>query len=344
MEARNRGRWKALSSDVGEGVTTPGILPSPYMNARLDLSAAAFAAAECLGVGAADAVLVLTSADQRSIGDAFTNAVRPRAKAVKTMMCPRLSRHGEEPPAVIAEAMYDADVVFAATSHSLSQTQARVHASRRGTRIASLPTITDEIFVRTVPIDYSELKRKGRRLAQRLTAATTARVTSAAGTDITLSIEGRLGRVDDGDLRKPGAFGNLPAGEAYIAPVETVGDGRIILDGSLAGYGVLAAPLTVIVKDGRAIQADGDGATWLLETLEAGGANGRAVAELGIGTNPAATVTGNVLEDEKVIGTVHVAFGSNVGIGGVNVAGVHIDAVMLRPTVELDGEPVLEDE
>lgn len=76
--------------------------------------------------------------------------------------------------------------------------------------------------------------------------------------------------------------------------------------------------------------------------LDSGGEHGRSLAELGIGTNPAAILTGNVLEDEKVIGTAHLAFGTSAGLGGVNAAGVHIDGVMLQATVEVDGQRLLD--
>ncbi len=143
--------------------------------------------------------------------------------------------------------------------------------------------------------------------------------------------------------RKRSSPARLPAGEGYIAPLETIGDGTIVFDGSLAGYGLLASPVRITVKGGRAVDAENGAGNWLLETLDAGGEYGRSLAELGIGTNPAAILTGNVLEDEKVIGTAHLAFGTSAGIGGVNAAGVHIDGILLRPTVELDGERVLDD-
>jgi leucyl aminopeptidase (aminopeptidase T) len=308
-----------------------------------DLSRAAAAAVDCLGIGPNDSVLVVRSKEQRSIADAFAAAVRGRAREVTVVDLPPLSRHGEEPPPGIAEQMARADVVFAPTSTSLSATQARIEASKRGARVATLPTITEEVFVRAVPVDYAELKRRGGWLADRLTAAASARVSSAAGTDIVLSLEGRSGRSDDGNLQERGAMGNLPAGEGFISPLETVGDGTIVFDGSLAGYGLLNEPVRVTVAGGRAVDVDGEAGEWLLRTLDAGGEHGRSLAELGIGTNPAAILTGNVLEDEKVIGTAHIAFGTSAGLGGVNVAGVHIDGVLRRPTVELDGVRVVDD-
>jgi leucyl aminopeptidase (aminopeptidase T) len=307
------------------------------------LAAPAEAAVSCLGVGPTDDVLVVHNDEQWTIAESLAAAARPRAREVTLMGFPTLSRHGEEPPSEVAEAMAGADVVFAPTSRSLSHTQARIKASSRGARIATLPTITEEIFARAIAVDYAELKRKGQWLADRLTEASTARVRSAAGTDIALSLEGRAGRSDDGDLRQRGMIGNLPAGEGYIAPLETVGDGMIVFDGSLAGYGRLARPVRVSVERGRVMHAETDVGASLLETLDAGGEHGRALAELGIGTNPAATLTGNVLEDEKAIGTIHLAFGASASLGGVNVASVHIDGVVLQPTVELDGERLIDD-
>jgi leucyl aminopeptidase (aminopeptidase T) len=308
-----------------------------------ELIAPAEAAVDCLGVGPADSVLVVHNGEQRAIADALAAAARPRARALAMLEFETLSRHGEEPPPEVAEAMAGADVVFAPTSRSLTPTRARGEATRRGVRIATLPTITEEVFIRAIPVDYAELKRKGEWLAARLTAASTAKVTSAGGTDIVLSLAGREGVSDDGSLRQRGAVGNLPAGEGFISPIESIGDGEIVFDGSLAGYGRLGSPARVTVRGGRALDADTDAGEWLLETLDSGGEYGRSLAELGIGTNPAAILTGNVLEDEKVIGTMHLAFGTSAGLGGVNVAGVHIDGVVLRPTVELDGVRVLDD-
>jgi leucyl aminopeptidase (aminopeptidase T) len=312
------------------------------VNRPSDLSASAEAAVDCLGITSTDSVLIVYNDEQRVIAESLAEASKRRGRSLAMLAFPTLSRHGEEPPAEVAAAMAGADVVFAPTSRSLTWTQARIEATARGARIATLPTITEEIFARTIPVDYAELRRKSERLAGRLTAASKVKVTAPAGTEIVLSLDGRMGRGDDGNLQQRGMFGNLPAGEGYIAPLETVGDGSIVFDGSLAGYGLLTEPVWVTVEKGRAVAAEEGVGQWLLETLDAGGESGRSIAEFGIGTNPAAILTGNVLEDEKAVGTIHLAFGASAGLGGVNVAGVHIDGVILRPTVELDGERVLD--
>ena len=116
-----------------------------------------------------------------------------------------------------------------------------------------------------------------------------------------------------------------------------------MFDGSFASWRRAREPVVVELEGGRAVRASGGrgAAEWLLETLDAGGENGRFVAELGIGTNPAAAIVGLILEDEKVEGTIHLAFGTSTGIGGQNTASVHIDGLVLEPTVELDGRTIM---
>lgn len=306
-----------------------------------DLAAAAEAAVQCLGVGPTDDVLVLCNEQQRTIAEFLAQDARSRAHSVSVVEYPTLTRDGQEPPAVVAEAMTAATVIFAPTTFSISHTQARMEATDRGARIAAMPGISPEIFKRTLPADYGELELAGGRIAAELTAASTCRVTSPAGTDLVLSLEGRVAICDDGNLQAEAAWGNLPAGEAFIAPVETSGEGSIVFDGALAGYGMLREPLRVTLARGRAIAADGEAAQWLLDTLDSGGSTGRLIAELGIGTNPRATLSGNILEDEKAVGTAHLAFGTSASIGGTNVSTVHIDGILRRPTVELDGRPLI---
>jgi leucyl aminopeptidase (aminopeptidase T) len=312
---------------------------SIQIETRAALSDAADVTLDCLGVRSGDRVLVLCNEQQRRLAEALAAAARARTLEVRLLQYPALSRESEEPPRRIAEALLGASVVLATTTFSISHTRARIEASSRGARIAGI-YVSEADFVRTIDVDYGFLARSGGEIAAALTAADTCRIASAAGTDVALSVAGRSAICDDGNLREPGAFGNLPAGEAYIAPIETVGDGTIVFDGALAGYGVLKAPLRVDLRDGRAVSAEGEAADWLLSTLDAGGEHGRSIAEVGIGTNPSAEVCGEISVDEKVLGTAHIAFGTSIACGGANEAGVHIDGILLEPTVELDGVPL----
>jgi leucyl aminopeptidase (aminopeptidase T) len=313
------------------------------MSASGELAAAAEAAVDCLGVGDRDRVLALCNPAERAIAEILAAAAEARTRSVRLLEYPTQSRNGEEPPTQVARAMLDASVVFATTTYSISHTQARLAATAAGARIASMRGFT-EPCARAMSVDYGLLRSSGARLAAALTAAETCRITSPAGTDLSLSIKGRRATADDGNLQEPGAFGNLPAGEAYIAPLETVGDGVIVFDGALADYGLLRAPLSVRLEGGRAVEATGEAADWLLSTLDAGGEHGRSVAEIGIGTNPNAELCGLVAVDEKVLGTAHLAFGTSASFGGVNQAGVHIDGMLRTPTITLDGLPLTDEQ
>jgi leucyl aminopeptidase (aminopeptidase T) len=307
------------------------------MTHRPELTSAAEAALDCLGVHEGDRVLVLCNERERAIAEVLATVAQWRARTVALLEYPTLTRNGEEPPENVAHAMLEASAVFATTTFSVSHTRARLAATAAGARIASMRGFT-EATAGAMAVDYGLLAREGAGIAAALTAADSCRITSAAGSDLSLALKGRRATADDGDLQKPGAFGNLPAGEAYIAPLETVGDGVIVFDGALADYGLLRAPLRVTLEAGRARHAEGEAADWLLETLDDGGEHGRSIAELGIGTNPGAGLCGLVAVDEKVLGTAHLAFGTSASFGGVNQADVHIDGMLRAPTIELDGE------
>ena len=311
------------------------------MSARApDLAAAARSALSCLGVGSADDILILCNPETRLIADALRDAAGG-ARSVHVKEYASLLRDGQEPPRSVARAMSEATVVLAPTVFSVSHTDARAAATERGVRMATMGGVNAEIFNRAIAVDYDALKRDSERIAGALTAAASCHVRSDAGTDLRLDLGGRSAISDDGDLKAPAAWGNLPAGEGFIAPIESAGDGVIVLDGSLAGHGVLDHPVELRLERGQVQRASGAAGRWLLETLDAGGPNGRSIAELGIGTNPSAIVSGNTLEDEKAVGTAHIAFGTSVSIGGQNDAGVHIDGVFRSPDIDLDGEPFL---
>jgi leucyl aminopeptidase (aminopeptidase T) len=309
-----------------------------------ELALAADIALDRLGLADGDVFLVVTNPEFVEIATELAEAACTRTENVRIQEFPPTSRDGEEPPDAVAAAMAQASAIAIVTRFSLSHTQARIAATRARARIASMPGITVEIFTRTIAIDYGHLERVGRALASKLTEATICRVTAPGGTDIELSLHGREAICDDGDLVAPAAWGNLPAGEAFISPIETEGRGTIVFDGSLAGWGLLHEPLIIELEQGRAVAAaGGPAADWLLQTLDAGGENGRTIAELGIGTNPGATISGAILEDEKAEGTVHFAFGTNIGIGGANQASVHIDGLVREAKVELDGGTILDE-
>jgi leucyl aminopeptidase (aminopeptidase T) len=218
------------------------------------------------------------------------------------------------------------------------------------------PGTTRAMFARTVPIDYRLLKSRAAALKAALDEAVSVRITSPGGTDLTIGLEGRVSFVDDGDLAAPGAGGNLPAGEAFVSPALGTAEGVLVFDGSVAtaeGTLLLSRPVRAEVRGGFvAAIAGGAEAATLLESIEAAEAlaarmeaegrlpagqgdvyrrNARNLGELGIGLNPAALITGNMLEDEKVSRTCHVAIGSNYDEDAPAL--IHLDGLVHAPTI-----------
>src|SRR3954453_21038399 len=284
----------------------------------------------CLGVREGEDVVVVVDSGTRGIGDALrAEASRAGAEAVLAVMDAR-EVDGQEPPAAVAAALAGAAVFIAPTARSLSHTSARKAATERGARGATLPGVTADLLARLMAADLETLQRRSRAVAELLSAADEARFTCPRGSDFTMDLTGREGIPDDGDLTAGGAFGNLPCGEGFVSPLS--GEGRFVVS-SLAGIGLGTGEL--VVHDGHLVEASGPEAERLLGTLRAAGEQGTNLAELGVGTNERATLTGNVLEDEKILGTVHVAFGASAGIGGTVSVPVHLDSVGLDPTLDI---------
>jgi leucyl aminopeptidase (aminopeptidase T) len=246
-----------------------------------------------------------------------------------------------EPPRAVAAAMAAADVVLAATIQSLSHTEARKAASDAGVRVGSLPGVTEEMLCRLMTGDLEEIRRLGWAIVTALNRGSQARITCPHGSDLRIGLEGRLGTVDAGELGNRGAFGNLPCGEGFIAPLEGTAEGTLVVDGSIAEVGLLETPVSLTVREGHLVEATGSDGARLMELLTAHGVDGTNVAELGIGTNEEAILTGNILEDEKILGTCHVAFGASAAIGGTVQVPVHLDCIVLEPTIEVDGETIV---
>lgn len=298
---------------------------------------------DCLGVSSGEEVLVVCNSATQGLGERMRAEAEAAGADTTLAVIAERASHAAEPPRPVAAAMAAANVVLAPTVQSLSHTAARKVASEAGVRIATLPGVTEEMLARVMGADMAELRRKGTAVAAALDSGREARITCARGSDLRLGLEGRAAIPDAGELTAPGAFGNLPCGEGFIAPLEGTGEGTLVIDGSIAGVGRVETPVTLTVRGGHLADATGtDGAT-LLELLAAHGSDGTNVAELGIGTNEKAILTGNILEDEKILGTAHVAFGASAAIGGTVQVPVHLDCVVLKPTVEIDGEALVRD-
>jgi leucyl aminopeptidase (aminopeptidase T) len=235
------------------------------------------------------------------------------------------------------------DVVLCPTAKSLTHTDARRSASAKGVRVATFPGITKEVMVRGMNADYKKIAALTLKLKKRLEKTKIVRVTTAKGTDITMPIANRKIIPSKGLFHKKGEGGNLPTGEAYVAPIEGKTEGVFVSDGSFAGVGILKNVIRVKVEKGLATEiSGGKEAEKLWKMISKFGDKGRNIAEFGIGTNDKAKLSGMLLEDEKVLGTVHIALGDNKTMGGKVHVPIHLDGVIKQPNVYFDNKLIME--
>lgn len=294
----------------------------------------------CMNLQKGEKALVITDFRLCRIGDIILSEAR---KITETDMIeiPVGKENGEEPPEDAAEDMKHYDVIIIPTTKSLSHTKARRDANSAGARIATLPGITEETMERCIDIDYGELKERHEKIKKELIGSKEIRIATELGADVTTSVINTHG--DTGMLHKKGDFGNLPTGEVDSGVKEGETNGKIIVDASFGGIGKLENPIIINVEKGYAVRIEGgEEAERLKEKLDSFGKEAYKIAELGIGTNPKAIITGNILEDEKALGTVHFALGNDVTYGGKNNVQIHLDGIITKPTIYIDGKKIMD--
>lgn len=293
-----------------------------------------------LGIEKNETVLIITDDNKLEIAGKIQDAVRELSHEVMVIKMKPRDHHAQEPPEAITAAMQKVDVVIAPTTMSLTHTEARKKACEKGARIATMPGITMEMLEKGgMTADYRQVRVTSDRITELLNRGKTVRIETDSGCDFQADINGRKAKSDSGIFKK-GDGGNLPAGESFIAPMEGKSRGKLVFDASFGGVGVLEDPIIIHIEDGRAKKVEGDNGR--LGEFFKKYINGDNVAEIGIGTNPNAKVIGNVLEDEKVLGTVHVAFGDNHTFGGDTRAEIHLDGIIREPTLYIDNKKIMD--
>ena len=288
----------------------------------------------CLAAKAGEEVLIITDDTRVKIGQALYEGAKELGCEAMLMVMQERELSGQEPPKAVAAAMKTADIVIAPTAKSLTHTNARIQAAANGARVGTMPGITEEMFSQgAMTADYDEVAKLTAKVTEMLTRAKVARV-EKEDCVLTINLEGRNGVPSPGIYREKGQSGNMPSGEAYIAPLEDGADGEMIIDGSMVGIGKLESPLRMKIKNGKLYEITGEKSEMIGVLLK--NERNATLGELGIGTNEKAILNGIILEDEKVYGTVHIAFGTNTSFGGVNKADCHMDGIILKPTLYLD--------
>ena len=230
------------------------------------------------------------------------------------------------------------DCVIALSNYSTSHTRFRDFLTRIcGCRYASMPLFDISMLEGSMNVDWIELEKMTTDLAKTVNAAERIDIRTPNGTRLSFSKKSRKALADTGILTARGSFSNLPAGEVYLAPTEGTAEGKLVLEWGPTRQ--LESPITLTVKDGYVVDVSGKDkyAGYIRSKLDERKENGN-IAELGIGTNRAAKRPDNILESEKILGTIHIALGDNSSFGGNIKTPFHQDFVFFKPTVTLIGK------
>lgn len=286
-----------------------------------------------------DEVLVVTDEQTKSIGEAFYFAAKESGCKGDLYFLPEYERPLTFPPREMEEMLKNKTVVINVFKAMGEETPFRVKwikqiVGTQSIRLGHGPGITEAMMTDgPMNVDYDSMLNTARHLMKGFEGAVNVRITAPGGTDITLAIEGRSFSTDVKITKEH--FGNLPCGEIWCAPDETSGNGVLVCDGSIGDIGQVPEPLTINIKDGRIVNLDCDDVDLVhkVQKLISIDEDACIIGELGVGLNPAAKLTGNLLEDEKAFRTAHIAFGNNEDmVGGRNTSQTHRDFLFYNPT------------
>lgn len=299
----------------------------------------------CLGVRAGERVVLLVDPETDPlVRDALRAGLEARRAEPILHELPRYPVPGTEPPSATAEALLAADAAIELTSTFIGSSTARREATDAGRRYLAMPAVTADTFRLGGPydVDFDGLVSTTQALATAWEQATTYRIVTPGGTDLSGSVQGRKGRALTGVARNPGDYMAPPDVESGTAPVEGSSQGVVVIDGDFLfmGRGPVEQPVSLTIRDGALVAIEGgEGAR--LEEMIARCADPRMtnLAEVSVGLNPQGSVCGVPMETESTKGSAHVAFGNSISYGGTVAAVAHLDCVMRDATVYLDGVP-----
>jgi 2,5-dihydroxypyridine 5,6-dioxygenase len=319
------------------------------MDSVQEMKGASIVVETCAAIQPDEDVLVVTDWKVADVAERVAAAANERdANVTMAAMGPR-EYDGNEPEETVAAAMMEADVIITPVHRSITHSTATAEAKENGARVVSMVKFTQEQLVRGgLYADYEGMRPHCEEMARKFTEADEARVTSPQGTDVVVDLEGRDGNAHPGIADEPGEFTALVHIESNIAPVEGATEGTVVFDGAIPNLdiGVLEEPVTMEIEDGAVISVEGGKEARTIERVwsEHNDPAVYNIAQLAVGMNPECPeFNGWFSNDHGRYGNVHFGIGTSSNLGGTTRAPVHFDAMMAEPTLELDGEVVVED-
>jgi aminopeptidase len=313
------------------------------MNKQEKMFSAAYKAMlEVYEVSEKDKMLILTDVHSKTIAKAFKDACIKIGCQEETYNIDESKRPLKEPPEELIKMLPGKNVVFNILKAFPEEISFRIKwelivEEGRNRRLGHMPGITEDMMLRSVDVDYTKMKSAANSLVNAFQNADKIHITTDEGTDLILGVKERPFTGDVGVQQSREC--NLPCGEIYCAPLETEAEGIVIFNASIGDIGLLKAPLKVYLEKGRIKKFESEEAKLVkrISELQNIDEDAMVIGELGIGVNPGAVITGNMLEDEKTLGTAHLAFGNNEDFpgGGKNKSKIHRDYLFYRPTIKV---------
>ncbi len=294
----------------------------------------------CMNIQKDEELLIITDEARLDISKAIAEVAYNNRIKVTQIVIPDEIRPVLAVNNVLSHALKQADVVLTVMDGIPEETPFRLDimglAKKYKARLGHMPGVDRRMLLDgALRADYNEVKKTSEELLKKFEGKKEIRITSPGGTNLHIKLGKRKWKEDIGLYHEPGSQGNLPAGEIFIAPLENGVNGRLVVDGSIGFFGLPKQPIDILIEKGRIKTINSEDKEIEKKLFEkifvSSDNNARIVGELGIGTNNYAKLTGNLLEDEKVLGTAHLAFGDNINMGGKNKSKIHIDMIFKEP-------------
>jgi len=306
----------------------------------------------CMDLRRGENILIVCDPTTTEIGQALHDAASLRSDRVLLIVMPKGRHHGDEPPSPVANLMRQQQVVIAPTKYSLTHTRAVRQAIKDGARVATMPGMTLDMFTEGgMAADFNIIKKNIGEMNGLLRRKRIINVKSETGTNVTFEVNWREWKLDDnGVCNRPRMLTNLPAGKIFTLPREGTMNGTIVIDGSWDSD-LVDEPVILQVENGLVVDVKGGtAAAQIRQTFGEAAKRLKSkdqesvwtIAEFGFGMNPNARLLGNVLEDEKRLGTAYFSIGDNTTLGGTAAVGIQISGVLASPSIWLDESPLLE--
>ncbi|MEG1537995.1 MAG: hypothetical protein RR387_06900, partial [Clostridiales bacterium] len=250
----------------------------------------------------------------------------------------------------IHNAIIHADVIAALCETRLLQSESIAAACKNGARVIStVPVGIEPYCIKAVgEVDFDKMLFNSELMAKLWEKTSVCRVTSDKGTDFSFNFAVGEDRrpiiVGDGAASAPGEIDFFPGIQINVCPVEETINGKVVVDGSVSPGGLVSSDIYLTLEKGKIVNIEGgkDAADWKTYLESFGDVNKTFIydfAHFSVGMNPQATISGNMIEDERVVGAITLGFGNKSGdFGGPQRRSLfHVDAVIASPTIYLDG-------